>query len=175
MLLKKTWSKSCVAWPGAALGFLVRAAQALGVAVALPLLGKLRGMCSNRKAWKWGSFPFHRAPHHTALPAGSSAQGMVQRFNAGNPFIAAVRVPIRVANPIDIDVSARPDVLKEQNSVRVPDKHELPIGPSDHLLEQGPLQGPLQNGHLLLLRGPPALLGYPRNSRMNPKNGIDSD
>src|SRR5574341_274501 len=70
--------------------------------------------------------------------AASSAQGMAQRFNAGNSVIAAVRVPIRVANSIDIDVSTRPDVLKEQNALHLPDKHELPIRPSDDLLQQGP-------------------------------------
>ncbi len=37
-------------------GLLVRAAQVLGVAVALPLRGKLRGMCSIRKAWGEISF-----------------------------------------------------------------------------------------------------------------------
>jgi uncharacterized repeat protein (TIGR01451 family)/fimbrial isopeptide formation D2 family protein len=40
-------------------GLLVRAAQAIGVAVALPLPGKLQGMCSNRKACKWEGF--HKA------------------------------------------------------------------------------------------------------------------
>jgi len=37
-------------------GFLVQAAQPLGLAATLPLLGKVRGMCSNRKAWRWESF-----------------------------------------------------------------------------------------------------------------------
>ena len=55
LLLKKSKSKLWAAWLGAAFGFLVRAAQALGVAVALPLLGKLRGICSNRKIWNWNS------------------------------------------------------------------------------------------------------------------------
>jgi uncharacterized repeat protein (TIGR01451 family) len=37
-------------------GFLVRAAHTLGIAVALPLVGKLRRMCSNWKVWEWESF-----------------------------------------------------------------------------------------------------------------------
>jgi uncharacterized repeat protein (TIGR01451 family) len=39
------------------------------VSVALPLLGKLRGMCSNRKAWNWGSF-------RTALTARCATLGI---------------------------------------------------------------------------------------------------
>jgi hypothetical protein len=38
------------------LDLLVRAARVLGVAVALPLRGKLRGMCSILKDWKWEGF-----------------------------------------------------------------------------------------------------------------------
>jgi len=37
-------------------GSLVRAAQPLGLDAALPLPGKVRGMCSNRKARRWGTF-----------------------------------------------------------------------------------------------------------------------
>jgi len=54
VLLKKTRSKCYTAWLGAAFGVLIRAAQVFGVAAALP--GKLRGMPSNRKAWKSGGF-----------------------------------------------------------------------------------------------------------------------
>ncbi len=56
MLLKKTWSKFSAAWLGASFGFLVRAAQALGVAVALRLLGKLRGMALTARGSRLG-FP----------------------------------------------------------------------------------------------------------------------
>ena len=41
---------------GIIIGFLVRAAHTLGIAVALPLVGKLRRMCSNWKVWEWESF-----------------------------------------------------------------------------------------------------------------------
>ena len=36
--------------------FFVRAAQALGLDAALPLLGKLRRKCSNWEVWEWESF-----------------------------------------------------------------------------------------------------------------------
>jgi hypothetical protein len=50
-------------------GFLVRAAQPLGLAATLPLPGKVRGMCLNRKAWRWERFLM-------TLPARGSMLGL---------------------------------------------------------------------------------------------------